>query len=122
MGRLKKYVPATIELDGLDQKVFMDFDRLIAFTVSAQMFRNEVDKYFETQLAPLIPNLYTEKFAQIADALDDLVSILQDEVSARSEQLGVEEGIRNVKPQYLPKKKKKRKKIKKQTRLHKTKI
>lgn len=106
----------------LGEKSFMDFDRLIGFVVNAQMLRDGVKEYLETQLSTLIPNLYTEKFAEIVNAFDSLVHNLQDEVAARSEQLGIEEGVHKVKPQYAPPKKRKRRKTKKQIKLRKTKI
>ena len=106
----------------LGEKSFMDFDRLISFVVNAQMLRDGVKEYLETQLSTLIPNLYTEKFAEIVNNFDSLVHSLQDEVAARSEQLGIEEGVHKVKPQYAPPKKRKRRKTKKQIKLRKTKI
>ena len=112
MAGRRKFVPATVDIEWLEQKTFMDFDCLIGFTITTQGFRDKLDDYFETQLKSILPNTYTEKFVKVADDLDDLVQALQDEVSARCEQLGVEECVREIKYNLSPPKKKRRQKKK----------
>lgn len=70
---------------------FMDRDGLIGFAVNARRLRDELSDYAKTVSATFLPNIYTKKYLEIVTALESLVDVLRDEVSARCEQLGEEE-------------------------------
>lgn len=70
----------------------MDWEGLIDFSVNIRQIRDEAEVCQETMQTKYLPNIYTEKYADVVTSLNRLVKSLTAEIAEQARQLGIKEG------------------------------
>ena len=70
----------------------MDWEGLIDFSVNIRQIRDEAEAYQETMQTKYLPNIYTEKYADVVTSINRLVKSLTAEIAEQARQLGIKEG------------------------------